>query len=248
MAGMSELLPLSDIAASIVPNLVSVRDMGDASFIRLPLVFPSGAFVTVRLTHGRDGIRVSDSGFAYREAESFGATRSFAQTAKAIAKAHDVEVGRRSIFVDVHAEDVERAIFDVSAASHAVAERIVAKETGEAEVDISRTLHDRLDRVFSGAVEYDGKMTGASSTEWDVTAIARTDGHRAVFQMVSSHPASVYRTSTAFHDLAKLDRAPTLVSVVPDKSAMGPLFGLLTQAGKVIEVGQSEDAYRRAAA
>ena len=70
---MSEQVPLSEISALIAPKLVSCRNWGDASFISLPMVYPSGSFVTVRMTHISGGIRVSDSGFAYREAESFGA-------------------------------------------------------------------------------------------------------------------------------------------------------------------------------
>lgn len=245
---MGERVPIREITAAIAPNLVTCREWGDASFISLPMVYPGGSFVTVRLTHCPDGIRVSDAGFAYREAESFGAGRSFAQTARPIAEALGVTVGKRVIFADVPEHEVERAIFDVSAASHAVADKIVVRASADAEADISDVLHARLDGLFAGAVEHDGKIRGASSTEWEVSAITKKADGRAVFLVVPNYPVSVYKASTAFHDLAALDNPPRLVSVVKNKAEMGSHYSILAQAGRVIEVDQSDDVYLRAAA
>lgn len=247
---MGDRILLSEICENLVPSLVSWRSWNDASFINLPMVYPSGSFVTVRLTYAPEGaIRVSDAGFAYREAESFGATRSFANTARGIADACDVEVGKRSIFTDVFdPAQVERAIFDVSSASKAVADRIVSNVSSNGEAAISDALHARLDKLFPSAVEHDGKIVGASSTEWDVTAVAKVDSRIAVFQAVTNYPVAVYKASTAFHDLAALDNPPTLISVVSSKSEMGHNYSILAQAGKVIEIGQNDDVFARAAA
>lgn len=245
---MTDIPSLSTLSAAIAPGLVTVKDYGDASFISLPMVYPSGAFVTVRLTHAPAGIRVSDSGFAYREIESFGAGRSFANTARALAEEHDVEVGPREVFVDVPVDQVERAIFDVSATSRAIAERIVANASQAAEIAIEEVLQDRLERVFPKAVEYRGKLQGASATEWDLTAIARLNGRVAVFHAVPNYPVSVFKASTAFHDLAARTDPPSLVAVVRSKAEMGPSYALLAQAGRVIEVGQGDEVFMRAAA
>lgn len=246
---MGELVPLSQISAAIAPNLISIRNWGDASFVSLPIVYPSGSFVTVRLTYAQGAmIRVSDAGFAYREAESFGATRSFANTARAAGESFGVEVGRRSIYVEVPPEEVERAIFDVSAASRAVAERIISAISDEGEAAISDALHEKLESLFPKRVEHEGKVVGASSTEWDVTAVARVDGHLAVFQAVPNYPVSVFKASTAFHDLAALDNPPSLVSVVTSKAQMGKNYSILAQAGRVIEIGQQDREFLRAAA
>lgn len=247
---MGDRLLLSEISAAIAPRLVSWRDWGDASFISLPLVYPSGSLVTVRLTYAPGGaIRVSDSGFAFREAESFGAGRSFPNTARSVAEDYDVEVGRRSIYTDVRdPQEVERAIFDVSAASHSVAERIIANVAHDGEAAISDALHDRLDRLFPNAVEHEGTITGASATEWEVTAVARIDGRKAVFQAVTNYPVAVFKASTAFHDLAALENPPALISVVASKAEMGKNYSILAQAGRVVEIGQDDDAFLRAAA
>lgn len=244
---MGDRVPLRDLCEAVVPSLVSYRTWGDASFINMPMVYPSGAYVTVRLTQAPNGVRVSDAGFAYREAESFGAGRSFSRTAQSVAEEYEVELGKRSIFVDVAEHQVERAILDVSAASHAVASRIVSRATADSEATISEELHHRLDRLFRSP-EYDAKVIGASSTEWDVSAITKTDGEIAIFQIVTNYPVSVFRTSTAFHDIAARENAPRLVSVVRDKKEMGKNYSILAQAGRVIEVGQADEAFLRAAA
>ncbi len=243
---MSEQVPLSEISALIAPKLVSCRNWGDASFISLPMVYPSGSFVTVRMTHISGGIRVSDSGFAYREAESFGAGRSFSKTARSVADATELQVGKRSIYVDVQNHEVERAIFDVSAASHSVAERIVSRASVFAEANISDALHEKLDHLFPATVEYESKVIGASSIEWEVSAVAKINGKSAVFQAVSNYPVAVYKASTAFHDISAREDPPNLISVVASKKEMGPNHSILAQAGRVIEISQSDEVYKRA--
>jgi len=126
-ANMIEQIPVSDIADAIAPRLVSVRSWGDASFLSLPMVYPSGSFVTVRLSYVSGAVRVSDSGFAYRELESFGVGGSFSRTARTISKRFDLSVGKRSIYVDVPNEYVERAILEVGATSRDVADQIVSR-------------------------------------------------------------------------------------------------------------------------
>lgn len=245
---MSDFVALQELAETIAPRLVSAKHWSDATFINMPMLYPSGAFVTLRLSHTKSGVRVSDAGFAYREADSFGMGRSFARTARTCAEFYNVKAEHRSIFVDVRPNEVERAILDVSAASHATAERILEKVEDGSDVEISDLLIDRLEKLFPTVIQRGQKVAGASSTEWDVTAIAKFDRKAVIFQAVSNSPISVYKASTAFHDLSALDNAPECVAVVSNKAEMGPNVRILSQAGRVIEIGQSDDVFRRAAA
>lgn len=245
---MGDQYPLETIADDITRRIVSVQNWGDASFINLPMIYPSGAFVTVRLSLIEGGLRVSDSGFAYREADSFGAGRSFRKTAQGVADDLGVKVGKTSIFVDAFRHEIERAVLDVSAASFTVAERIVARASREASVEVFEALKHKLDVVFADKVSYNERVTGASATEWDVSAVAKLNGRRAIFQTVSHYPMAIYKASTAFHDLAALDDPPTLISVVANKQELGSNLSLLSQAGRVIDVSQSEDVFMRSVA
>lgn len=245
---MGDRPPLKLISASIASRLVSYKFWGDAAFINLPMAYPSGAQVTVRITEAPGGFRVSDAGFAYREIESYGAGRSFGRSVRSVVDAMDLNADRRTIYIDVPPEQVERAIFDVSAASFDVASKIVQNATVEGEAQISDNLLARLDSIFDRQVDHDGKIVGASATEWEVTAIAKLDGKRAVFQAVPNFPVSVYKASTAFVDIGALGEPPTLVSVVSDKAAMGKHYSILSRVGRVIEVGQDDETYLRAVA
>jgi hypothetical protein len=150
----------------------------------------------------------------------------------------------------VAADEVEAAVYEVAIASHQVAEQIVTKASEVHAEDIADALQERLVTVFGlDNVKVDQDIVGSSSTNWKVSAITRSNDGVAVFQAVSVTPMSIFRTSAAFHDLALLDHAPRLVSVVESKSKLGGKnLGILTQAGRVIEINQPDRAYRRAAA
>ncbi|MEP3329730.1 hypothetical protein [Sedimentitalea sp.] len=244
---MADRTPLVDLTRAIVPNLVSSKTWGDASFVNLPLAYPSGAFVTIRMTHVPEGVRVSDAGFAYREIESFGASRSFSRIAQTVVEEHDLCLGKRAIYVDVPEHEVERAILDVSAASYTIATKIVARISSDSELTISDELHMRLDRLFPQTT-YEAKIVGSSSTEWDVTAVSQFDRETAIFQIVTNYPVSVFRTSTAFHDIAALGHPPRLISVIKSKKEMGRNYSILAQAGRVIEIDQTDEAFEKAVA
>lgn len=250
MADSAEkLIAVREVAENVAAALVSVRHWGEASFIKLPLVYPSGSFVTVRITQAPGGYRVSDGGLAFREIERFGAERSFSGTVRGVIEGKDTLADRRTIFADVTAGEVEAAVYEVAIASHQVAEQIVAKASEVHAEDIAEALQERLVRVFGvDRVAVEQEVVGSSSTSWKVSAVTRSGDHIAVFQAVSQTPMSIFRTSAAFHDLAVLNIPPRLVAVVESKARLGKNLSLLAQAGQVIEVGQSDDVFRRAAA
>lgn len=242
---------VSDVADAAARQLVSVRHCGSSTFINLPLIYPSGSFVTVKLDRVYAGFRVSDNGFAYRELESVGAQRSFPRVAASAAEAELLECNRRAIFVEVSdASQVVRAITDVAMASWQVADRVISRIADQEEADIAEHLQERLSRIFGeDSVKPQHKLVGSSTTEWEISAVVQLPNKQVGFHAVSNHQNSVFRTSTAFRDLASLDRPPVLVAVVHSKSDLGPkLLGLLAQAGRVIEDEQPDKAYSRAAA
>jgi hypothetical protein len=204
----------------------------------------------VKLDRIRDGIRVSDNGFAFRELESIGAERSFPLTAKSIADSNDLSVNRRVVFADVSEDQILRANCDVSMASWLIADRIYDRVGEQEEAEIEDYLRDRLVTVFGrGCLSDNHKIKGHSTSEWDVSAVVELPDHVAVFHAVSAYANSIFKASTAFHDIALLEKPPSLVAVVRSKKALGPRLDLLAQAsGRVIEEAQADDVYKRAAA
>lgn len=240
---------ISDVVEAAVRELVSVRRINDSTFVNVPLIYPDGSFVTVRIDYLGDQFRVSDSGFAYRNLESVGAQDKFADTGKRVAKAVDVLRDKRKVFVDVPAEHLIRAICDVSLASWQITDRVFSRLSPEGELEVEDHLRARLIGIFGNKrVKKGSKIAGHSSEEWKVTAIVELDEVQTVFQGVNADAYSVYRTSAAFHDIAIIDNPPKLVSVVSRKKALGKKLDLLSQVSRIIEERQSDDVFKRAAA
>ncbi|WP_299438542.1 hypothetical protein [uncultured Rhodospira sp.] len=230
-------------------ELVSCSTRGTASYVRLPLLYPDGSSVTVRIDPVEGGLRVSDNGFAFREIETVGAERSFARTAATIAKNEGVLVDRRKVFVDAPQDKLFRAICDVAAASWRIADRVYERLEDTELSEIEAQVKDRLSGVFGiGNVQTDAKVIGSSATEWDVTAVVNAGGHKAIFQAVNTHGTSIYKASTAFRDIAELENAPRLVAVVRNKEELGRKLLLISREGRVIEAGGAEEIFRKAAA
>lgn len=233
---------------SVARDLVRVREIDGSFFVNLPIIYPDGSFVTVKVDKTAGGIRVSDAGFAYREADDLNAGRSFTRTANRVAEETGVTVANKAIFVDADIGSLERAICDVAETSWRVASAISARVFEEEDVELSEELTSRLKKVFGKQNVHEGeRIVGQSTTEWLVSAVVSIDAHKAVFQAVSDHPNSIYRTSTAFRDLSQTESGLRLVAFVRSKAGIGPKLSLLVP-GKIIEESQADEFFRRAAA
>lgn len=229
-------------------NLVRTRQVRGSLFCNLPLLYPDGSFVTVKIDPVAHRFRVSDAGFAYREVEDVDAARSFKRTAEKFAEEAGVEVGDREVFVLVSDNQLERAVCDVAEVSWRIADQICNRAFDEDETVLADELNARLVKIFgSSSVQNPKIVLGASTTEWPVSAVVSFMGHAAIFQAVSNHAGSIYKASTAFRDLAILDPAPRLIAFVRDKKALGTKLALLAP-GKIIEESQADEILKRAAA
>jgi hypothetical protein len=237
-----------DAVEAASKELVRAHQVGETFYINLPMIYPDGSFVTVKVDRVEGGVLVSDAGFAYREAEDVGANRSFRRTAKRYAEDMDVSVGDRLIYVRVPIDQIERAICDVGSVSWQTATTINNRSLDEDDVQLSEELTSRLKTVFGAdKVREDEKPIGYSTTEWPVSAVVTVDGHKTIFQAVGDHPNSIYRASTAFRDIAAAKKTVTLVSFVRSKAALGPKLSLLAPS-RVVEESQSDEQIRKAAA
>jgi len=242
-------MPLDDVVETTARELVRVRKWGQVHYINLPITLPSGAFATVRVSPIISGFRVDDGGFAYRELESVGMERSFGRNATKVAQSLDIDHNRRTLTVDVGADELFRAICDIGIASREVAERVFSKLAEQDEAEIEDHLLERLRKIFGGdRLEASQSIVGSSTNPWEVSALLHTESGLAVFQAVGNHANSIYRASTAFHDLSELPNPPIRIAVVKDKAALGAKLNMLAQAGRVIEDDQPDDVYVRAVA
>jgi hypothetical protein len=245
-SAMSE--SMERIVLETVDDLVRARRVNGALFVNLPLLYPDGSFVTVKIDQMPAGFHVSDHGFAYREADDVGYSRSFKRTANKMAEGTAVNVGDRALFINSPPEQLHRSICEVAQVSRDVAEFICLRAFDEDEEVLADELNERLVKVFGHKnVSGETQIIGASTTEWNVSSLVVAGDHKAVFQAVSPFANSIYKASTAFRDLAALDTPPRLVAVVRERKSLGNKLPLLAP-GRVIEQAQADDTFLRAAA
>ena len=248
IAEIATKMDVDRLIRAAISELVRVQMVNGSYFVNLPILYPDGSFVTIKIDPQGHGFRISDGGFAYREAEDVGAARSFKRTAKRFAEEYETDVGDQAIFVDVSDDQIERAICDVAAVSWRVADHICSRAFDEDEAALADELSARLVKIFGEESVQGGKsIRGVSTNEWPVSAVVTSHGHSTVFQAVSNHAGSIYKASTAFRDLAGLNHAPRLVAFVRNKKTLGAKISLLAP-GKVIEEAQPDYAIEKVAA
>ena len=235
----------------VASGLVAVSHWPDCSFINLPMSYPDGSDVTVKITRIAGGFRVSDNEFAFREAETYGLDRiAFAKMADAWLGEGDVGRLRQAVFLDACGDTLHNAVCEVAAASWRLAHQAIRPpEEDEIDEPEGEALADRLVSIFGrSSVSVRLRIAGASANPWLLTAAVSRNGHVAAFQRVSGTQYSIFRTSSAFSDLADLPKPPKLIAVVSNKAALGTKLGLLSKSGYVIEGGQPDDSFIRLAA
>lgn len=231
---------------SAVQRLVLVSRHGDASLISLPMHYPSGTSIGVRVRPSGKGFLVSDFGCAYREAEQNGYEITFMRQAKEVARSVGVEfTDDRQFQVRATAEQLPVAIGIVGSASYLVVQNIAASAPEWDEEQASFEVAQRLVTLYGAkAVRPKAHVRGASDIDWTVAAKVVLKGRETVFDAVSSSHNSVYAAASKFNDLARLEDAPNRVAIVQDKKAIKKYLSLLSQSAHVIEQGASDETVR----
>lgn len=228
-------------------QLVRAQSWGDSVHVSMPMFYPNGTQIAVKVEPCKSGFRVSDGGRTYRELEQVGAERFFARRAASVAEQMDGFIYNRAICADVGEDELAATIAEIAEAISVVATKVMSRLVGKHEAEIADHLFERLKIVFGdGRVERDVNIGGPSTKSWEVDAVVHLDDRDAVFHAVSNHYASVYSTSAMFHDLALKDRAPALTAVVHNKDELGFYYNILAQAGNVIEEEQADAVYKGA--
>ena len=170
----------------------------------------------------------------FDEAEALGAGRLFSKHAPIIAEESGVQFEGKSFVLRGVGSDrlVGVAIAVANSSLNATllaSHRQAARDARQTEAQ----LLARLQRIF-GAVEH-MPIYGASGTEWDVDAVVRIGDRLALFDAVSPARQSIYATVAKFHDIARLEHAPTRFAAVSNRADLGSMLGVLSQAATVIE-------------
>jgi hypothetical protein len=238
-----------EVVDGVARALVDVRQANGASFISLPVLYPGGSLVVVRIDPHHDGhYLVSDMGMGFQEAELMGAGRLFAHSAPSVAVRSGVHFDRQTFSIGVRRERLVGAVSVIAACSQEAVQVAAFRLDEKKRADAADRLCERLYRLFTpGKVERGATVVGASNTPWTVTALVRADGHKAVYEPVSEHANSVASALTRFVDINQLEHPPARIAVVRKKELLGTRLALISTTANVVEESVSDQTLERLA-
>ena len=238
-----------EIVGSVARALADVRHEQNASYINLPVLYPSGSMVVARIDPHQDGrFLVSDMGLGFQEADLMGAGKLFTHSAPAVAVRAGIHFDLQTFSLSVRKEQLVGAVSVIAACSQEAVQLASFRLDERKKADAADRLCERLYRLFTPAkVERSATVLGASNTPWTVTALVHADGHKAVYEPVSEHANSVASALTKFVDLAQLEESPARIAVVRSKQALGTRLSLIATAANVVEESVSDQTMERLA-
>jgi hypothetical protein len=220
---MIEAVTPSNFPDRIASELVHARKVSRGTVVTTPVLFPSGAHVSVLVIFTGDRCLVSDDGAAYAEADLMGASEIFRRAARAIAEESGLRFNNFEVFEsDARIDNLPGIIAIVADAAkraiHLTAERLARKF----DFDLKTSIVDRLIDIFGAKrVSVGASISGASTHSWTVDALVRTDSAEVAIESVSPSPISVSSAYMKLDDIRRLDSAPRTVAALKGKSSFG---------------------------
>lgn len=232
-----------------VDRLVRASQVADGFLISLPMTYPTGTVVGIRIEPAQGGFYVSDFAMGYRESEDFSAERSFRYHIKKMIEDGPVEfTAGKQIRIRATEEQLKGAIIKIANLSRDAAVKAYENASDWDDEELAADLFQRLSDVFGASyVVAKALRTGASSVQWKFAAEVKVHGRDILFDAVSPHHNSVFSAVSKFNDVQREDDDIDAVAVVESKISMGKWLPLLSQAATVIESGASEAALRKLA-
>ena len=231
----------------VARQLVTTRHEATGSFVRLPVLYPSGASVVVRINADGDRYFVSDAGFGPQEADMMGAVHIYARHGRAVAESAGVKFDNQAFFVtEANEAQLPGAVITIASCSQEATIRVSDALSEKTFEDAKERLYQRIVRVFDPkSVTKDASVIGSSSTRYHVAAFVKESAGRrsTIFDPVTNSRLSVAHASMKFNDIARMPDAPVRVAVVNRKSEFGTLLGVLSQAANVIDDSVSNDTF-----
>lgn len=244
--------PLAAVADEAARALVQVRPgPGADARVMLPILYPSGSFVTLRIGGGPRDFVITDDGAAAREADMAGATEFFHRAARETAERSGVRFDGNELFeIEAPADNLPGFMAIVADASRRAAQLVAERHAERLDRRLKVGLADRLKHVFGEKhVDARPQVSGASSHAWPFDAAARVDGRTILFAAVTPSAVSVSSAYLKLDDVRRLTDAPRTVAVLTRPAAFREDQRLiLGRAARIVDASASDDTFRRLAA
>ncbi len=239
------------IVNELAREMVTAEHREGASFVKTPILYPSGTTVVVKIDEGQNEFFVSDMGLGFQEADMMGGSRIYPRYGRQIAETNGIGFDNHSFFViRASKEQLAGAVMAVANCSQQAAAIVSQRVSKERANDAAEELLERLLRIFKPEqVEQKPEIFGASDTPYEFTAIVRNTKASlpTIFEPVINHPNSIATVVMKFNDVARLELPPHRVAVTHDKDRFGTFLGVLSQTADVINDNVPDRTYRQLA-
>ena len=135
---------------AVMREIVSASHRVEGSYVRTPLLYPSGGEVVVRVSGIAGDFFVTDFGSGYLEAEMMGAPRSYVRQAAIVSRNTGVSFDTHAFFaVRVPIERLAGAIGTIANCAHEAVAMTAYKMAERASVEGAEVMVEKLERVFA---------------------------------------------------------------------------------------------------
>lgn len=220
---MNEPLTPGNFVDRIASELVRAKRLARGTVVTTPVLFPSGAHVSILVSFNGDRCLVSDDGAAYSEADMMGASEIFRRAARNIAEDAGLRFNNFEIFeADARIENLPGVIAIIADAARRAVQVTADRLARKLDFDLKTSIIDRLVDVFGAKrVSADATISGASTHSWTVDALVQTESADIAVEAVSPSPISVSSAYMKLDDIRRLAEAPRTVAVLKGKQFFG---------------------------
>jgi hypothetical protein len=237
---------LRDTVTRAASRLVSVRSLGEAMSVSLPIAYPSGTFAAVNVSISKDVCFVSDCALGLQEAEMATAGDFFEASANEAANWFGVGFDGASVFAAFAPIDrIEGAMFAVANASARAVSQALIRASEAKDKAVNSAVFDIVVSVFGRPNVAKTMELNGREALWTPHNVVSVNGGKAVFEFVSPHPNSIAGKYLMFSDLSKADHPPALVSVVKSIDGLGRKGAMLGDVSNVIQLSAEATTYRQ---
>lgn len=218
-------------------DLVYATHRPEGSYVKLPIFYPSGSEVVIRVSGGPDRFFVTDFGMGFQEAEFIGAEKIYVRHAKQIGQAAGVGFDDHAFFaIEINRDQLPGGIVTIANCSAEAMIVTAMKSAEKIAVDNAEFMIEKLERIFGAdKIRKNEKIIGSSNHEWEFAALVEIGRRKSVFEFSTKHPQSVASVAMKMDDVSRLTGAPTRVVMVRNKDEMGTYLGVLSHSAYIVE-------------
>lgn len=232
----------------IVRDLVRVKHSRDGAILVTPVLFPSGAHVTIRVRLDDSHCLITDDGAAYAEADMMGASVIFKRVGRHVAEETRICFNSFEFFeAKASIETAAGMIAIVADAAKRAVQLTSERLARRSDENVKAIVLDRLRDVFGrDAVTPEAAISGASTHAWTVDALVKTGAGAIAVEAVSPSPVSVSAAYLKLDDIRRLDDAPRTYFAIRRKEDFATdQILILSRTAKILDTSGGRSAFER---